>query len=215
MQKNYIEIAKCYFEIFETVKSDDKLEYLKLLIIFLILSPYSNEQSDFINRVNTMPEMEKLQDFKSIITLILTIEVISWKSLLEKAQKLYLGSSWLSKFFKENADMETFWEEFRLRIIEHNIRTVERYYKRITTSRLASLLILSEKETELHLGRMVVSGSVYAKIDRPHGIISFRKAETASNKLNAWSNDLDSLLKIVETTCHLIERENMIHKLNQ
>lgn len=213
--KSFLEIAKCYWEIYETVKGDECLEYLKLVVIFLILSPYNNEQSDFINRVNGVTLLEKLTQFKAIITLVLTIEVIDWKSLFFKLQALFRDFDGLKKLFKEKEDMDVFWEEFRLRIIEHNIRVIEKYYKRITTKRLSTLLDLTEKESEQHLGRMVVSGSIYAKIDRPHGIVLFRKIQTPSAQLNTWTNDIDSLLKIVENSCHLIERENMIYKLNQ
>jgi len=214
--KSFLEIAKCYWEIYETVKDDLSFEFLKLVIIFIILAPYSNEQSDFINRVNSINSLvEKLPLFKEILTLVLTIEVIDWKLLFEKIQPLFLNVCGLKKVFKETEDLELFWEEFRLRIIEHNIRVVEKYYKRVTTKRLSSLLSLTEKDTEAHLGRMVVSGSIYAKIDRPHGIVVFRKTQTPSATLNLWTNDLDSLLKIVENTCHLIERENMVYKLNQ
>jgi 26S proteasome regulatory subunit N5 len=213
--KKYLEVAKCYWEIFETVKTEEeKLEYLKLLVIFVILSTHNNEQSDFINRVNQLPLLEKLPEFKSLVTLVLTIEVIVYHSLLEKVNSLFLDNTLLKQVFKDKEGLDLFWEEFSLRIIEHNIRVIEKYYKRVTTSRLASLLSLNEKETEVHLGRMVVAGAVYAKIDRPHGIVSFRKAQTASDQLNQWSSDIDSLLKIVENSCHLIERENMIYKLN-
>jgi len=213
--KKYLEVAKCYWEIFETVKTDEeKLEYLKLLVIFVILSTHNNEQSDFINRVNQLPLLEKLPEFKNLVTLVLTVEVIVYHSLLEKVTPLFLDNTLLKQVFKDKEGLDLFWEEFSLRIIEHNIRVIEKYYKRVTTSRLAALLSLSEKETEVHLGRMVVAGAVYAKIDRPHGIVSFRKAQTASDQLNQWSSDIDSLLKIVENSCHLIERENMIYKLN-
>lgn len=213
--KNYLEVAKCYWEIFETVKTEqDKLDYLKLLVIFVILSTHNNEQSDFINRINQLPLLEKLPEFKNLVTLVLTVEVIVWNSLLQKVQPLFLDHTLLKQVFKDQEGLDLFWEEFNLRIIEHNIRVIEKYYKRVTTSRLSALLSLNEKETELHLGRMVVAGAVYAKIDRPHGIVSFRKTQTASDQLNQWSSDIDSLLKIVENSCHLIERENMIYKLN-
>jgi len=215
-QKSFIEIAKCYWEIYETVKGEDKLKCLKLLVIFLILAPHSNEQSDFINRVNELPLLsEKLPEFKAIVKTILTIEVITWKSFFERVEPLFIDKSAIAEVFKDKTELELFWEELRLRIIEHNIRVVEKYYKRITTKRLSALLSLNDRETEQHLGRMVVSGSVYAKIDRPHGIINFRKTQTPSAHLNNWTNDIDSLLKIVENSCHLTERENMIYKLNQ
>jgi 26S proteasome regulatory subunit N5 len=214
-QKNYLEVAKCYWEIFETVKSEeDKLEYLRLLVIFVILSTHNNEQSDFINRVNVLPLLEKLPEFKSLVTLVLTVEVIVYHSLLQTVKPLFMEHTLLNTVFKDKEGTDLFWEEFGLRIIEHNIRVIEKYYKRVTTKRLSALLSLNEKETEVHLGRMVVAGAVYAKIDRPHGIVSFRKPQTASDQLNQWSSDIDSLLKIVENSCHLIERENMIYKLN-
>jgi len=213
--KSYLEIAKCFWEIYQTVKDEDSEEYLKLLVIFLLLSSRTNEQSDFINRVKSLPKLEKIPEFKDLVTLFLTVEVIVWKWLLEVTQKLFSSCPGLDKIFKEKEEIESFWEEFRLRVIEHNIRVIEKYYKRITTKKLSTLLSLTDRETELHLGRMVVSGSVYAKIDRPHGIVVFRKAQTPSSLLNNWGNDIDSLLKIVENTCHLIERENMIHKLGQ
>jgi len=215
-QKSFLEIAKCYWEIYETVKGDEKLEYLKLVVIFLILSPFNNEQSDFINRVNGIVELaEKLPDYKSLITLVLTIEVIDRKSLHQKLQELFQNCEGIKKLYNSKEEMNLFWEEYHLRIIEHNIRVIEKYYKRITTKRLSALLDLTQNESEEHIGRMVVATSIYAKIDRPHGIIFFRKTQTPSAQLNAWSTDIDSLLKIVETSCHLIERENMIYKLNQ
>jgi len=211
--KHYLEIAKCYWEIYQTVAEEDSLEYLKLLVIFLALSARTNEQSDFLNRVNALPNLEKIVEYRSLVTMLLTIEVIVWKLLFEKIEELFSIFPGLRKVFREKEEMDVFWNEFECRIIEHNIRVVEKYYKRITTKRLSALLSLNDKDTEKHLGRMVVSGSVYAKIDRPHGIVSFRKVQTPSALLNCWGNDIDSLLKIVENTCHLIERENMVHNI--
>lgn len=80
---------------------------------------------------------------------------------------------------------------------------------------MASLLDLDIPETEKHLSKLVVNKAVYARINRLSGVVVFRKAQTPSDNLNQWSSDIESLLKIVENTCHLIQRENMVHKVDK
>jgi 26S proteasome regulatory subunit N5 len=92
---------------------------------------------------------------------------------------------------------------------------ISKYYSRITEKRLATLLDLDIAETEKHLSRLVVNKSVYARINRLNGVVVFRKAQTPSDVLNSWGSDVESLLKIVENTCHLIQRENMVHKVEK
>lgn len=59
---------------------------------------------------------------------------------------------------------------------------------------------------------MVISGTVYAKIDRPAQVVSFSPKTNDSDKLNAWSGDMQKLLDYVETTSHLIHREMAVVK---
>ena len=54
--------------------------------------------------------------------------------------------------------------------------------------------------------------SRYAKIDRPNKVVSFREAEDASGQLNSWAGNISGLLALVEQSCHLIAREEMIAK---
>ena len=59
----------------------------------------------------------------------------------------------------------------RLRVTEHNVLVVCKYYSRIRLARLAQLLDLPPAETERHLSDMVVAGALSAKIDRPAGAL--------------------------------------------
>jgi hypothetical protein len=52
----------------------------------------------------------------------------------------------------------------------------------------------------------------YAKIDRPNKVVSFRAEEDASGQLNSWAGNISGLLSLVEQSCHLIAREEMIAK---
>lgn len=57
----------------------------------------------------------------------------------------------------------------RLRVTEHNILVVAKYYSCIRMERLATLLDLSAADAEKHLSEMVIAANVTAKIDRPTG----------------------------------------------
>ena len=58
---------------------------------------------------------------------------------------------------------------------------------------------------------MVSDGVISTKIDRPAGIIKFSNAVTADGLLDEWSSDVTQLLTLVEQTCYLIHREQMIY----
>lgn len=87
-----------------------------------------------------------------------------------------------------------------------NIRVVAGYYTRITLSRLSTFLSLPTNETEQSLSRLVTSKTVYAKIDRPAGIVTFVKPKTGDEVLNEWSSDVGKLMGLVEKSCHLIAK---------
>jgi 26S proteasome regulatory subunit N5 len=92
------------------------------------------------------------------------------------------------------------WEDLHTRVIEHNIRVTAEYYTRITLARLTSLLDLTQKQTEDILSRLVVSGTIWARIDRPAGIVNFRNKRDAEDVMNDWSSDMQKLLGLVEKT---------------
>eukprot|EP01045_Picozoa_sp_COSAG04_P049839 COSAG04_NODE_19856_length_406_cov_3.029316_1_plen_135_part_11 len=85
--KAYLEIAKSYYAIFDTPSVKKEVadvehdftekwaEVLKCVVIFLILSPHDNEQSDFINRVATEKMLEELDTFKSLVKKFVTDEI--------------------------------------------------------------------------------------------------------------------------------------------
>lgn len=85
-------------------------------------------------------------------------------------------------------------------ILLQNIRIVAQYYTRMTLSRLKDLLNLPQARTEETLCRLVVSGTIWARIDRPSGIINFRAARDSEDVMNDWSSDMQRLLGLVEKT---------------
>lgn len=90
---------------------------------------------------------------------------------------------------------------------------IEKYYSRIKISTLSRLIGVNTDRAEQEICDMVVNNSVSAKINRMEGIVSFNKKKSGTEEmLEVWNKDLKSLLTKVENTCHLINREKMIHQ---
>lgn len=103
--------------------------------------------------------------------------------------------------------------DLRLRVIEHNIYTLSGYYSRITTTRLAQMLDLTEDEAESRLCEMVTGSGLAAKVDRPAGIIRFGARQGQGEALNKWSGSISKLLTLVEKTCQQIQKESQVYKV--
>ena len=105
--------------------------------------------------------------------------------------------------------------DFHKRIVQHNMRIIAAYYTRITASRFSSLLQLPVDSAELYLSEMVSSGQLYVRIDRPKGEYVFRREEAAGvgggGEIAELTGNIEQLLKLVETTNHLINKEMMVH----
>lgn len=81
-----------------------------------------------------------------------------------------------------------------------NIRVVSQYYTRIRLSRLTALLDLTAQQTEETLARLVVSKTIWARIDRPAEIVNFTPKRSAEEVMNDWSSDMQRLLGLAEKT---------------
>ena len=106
-----------------------------------------------------------------------------------------------------------FRQQLRDRVVQHNLRVVARYYQRIRSARLAALLGLSYDTLETHLAEIASGGDLYLKIDRPAGIVSFHEPLNPEQVLTEWSSDVAKMLHLMEATCHIINRENMVYKV--
>uniref|UniRef100_A0A7S2S703 PCI domain-containing protein n=1 Tax=Eucampia antarctica TaxID=49252 RepID=A0A7S2S703_9STRA len=208
-ERNSYELAKDYHQIYQTstVQANEEKwrEALQCTVVFLSLSPYSMEQQDMLNRINIDPNLEKIIACKDTVKLFLKKEFIKYPMPYQSELES------LSVFHADGEVLMAHWKKtFRTRIIQHNVRVASLYYRRIHGKRLAQLLGLSPDELEREIANMVSNGDVYAKIDRPCDIIRFAQKKTPEAVLSDWASDVSSLLNLVESTTHLINKENMM-----
>ncbi|KAG6832519.1 hypothetical protein H0H92_000148 [Tricholoma furcatifolium] len=196
-QGNYLDVAKFYYKIWETpsIKKDTDGKgktALEQIVYYIVLAPHNNEQSDMLHHLFVDPALVRLELHYNFVKCFTTRELMRWPG-IESIYGEFLRTT--SVFRNEKQ-----WEDLHTRIIEHNIRVVAQYYTRITLTRLTSLLDLTPKETEDTLARLVVSGTIWARIDRPAGIVSFTNKRSAEDVMNDWSSDMQKLLSLVEKT---------------
>lgn len=214
---NYFNVCKHYKHIYDTPRiknnTDMMKEALKNIVIYLLLSPFGNDQQDLLHRLSEDKNLQLLPKYNELIKLLKTDEVINWRSLIEHfEQDLKVGDSSYpaTDAFKSDEGAKR-WSDFKTRIVEHNMRVMAKYYTRIYTKRMANLLDLTEDETEEFLSNLVSNKTISGKIDRLAGIVTFESQKDINEVLNDWSHNLNQLMSSINKTTHLINKEEMIH----
>uniref|UniRef100_A0A671L9A7 26S proteasome non-ATPase regulatory subunit 12 n=1 Tax=Sinocyclocheilus anshuiensis TaxID=1608454 RepID=A0A671L9A7_9TELE len=217
---SYLSICKHYRAIYDTpciLEDASKWQQaLKSVVLYVILAPYDNEQSDLVHRISIDKKLEEIPKYRDLLKQFTTMELMRWSSVVEDyGKELREGSMETpdTDVFNQSEEGEKRWKDLKNRVVEHNIRIMAKYYTSITMGRMAALLDLSVDESEEFLSNLVVNKTIYAKVDRLAGIINFQRPKDPNDLLNDWSQKLNSLMSLVNKTTHLIAKEEMIHNL--
>jgi len=206
------DLAECFHKIYETpcVQEDDQSwrDALSSTALFLALAEHGPGSSDMMHRVrrDAAAKLAELPLAKTLLTLFTTPEIMAYPLADQAAVDAHpalatAGPEVLARWKKT----------FHARVVQHNVRVVAKYYRQLSTARLAGLLGLTPDETEEQLSVMVSDQSLYCKIDRPAGIVRFAKPKPPDEVLEDWASDVSKMLSLVEMTCHLINKETMLH----
>lgn len=221
-EKDTLEVAKCYHTIYDTmVKAEEDKECdfsysgeernrnFQNFVVYLMITPYSNEQVDLLNIVNTRysRELEANPTLEKFVHKFLVSELMH---LNEASVKEQLG---VYAPFQENVEHHSaHMDSLFTQIIQHNLRVIEKYYSRIRLDRLSPLIGVGVERTEQEIADMVINKRIVAKINRIDGIVKFGKKEFVNDTLNNWNHDIKELLSKIDKTCHLINREKVVYE---
>lgn len=194
------------------------IQALQRVIYYIILAPYDNEQSDLLQRIYRDARNSQIPVDAEILKLFTVSELMRWPIVKEQYGPHLCNSDVFSAETDpsakgDDAKQHQRWEDLRKRVIEHNVRVVAKYYTRIQFKRLTELLDLTEDETEKYISDLVTAKTIYAKIDRPARLVSFKKTSDPDDVLNEWSGKMKSLLDLLERVDHLIVKEEMISRI--
>ncbi|XP_014220791.1 26S proteasome non-ATPase regulatory subunit 12 [Trichogramma pretiosum] len=207
----YLELCRHNRAILETpsIKADAEKRSVALsrAVLYLILARHEPEQADLTHRLLADKLLEGLPIFKEILRLFVNPELIKWSGLCEIYESHLRATEVFSLATEEGRKR---WDELRNRVVEHNIRIMAKYYTRITLTRMAELLDLPVEETEQCLCKLVETGVINARTDRPAGMVRFTKTQEPAALLDEWSSSLSELMSLVNNTTHLIHQEEML-----
>ncbi|KAL1412904.1 proteasome regulatory particle subunit [Vanrija albida] len=228
---NYLEVCSAYQEVWDTeeVKKDEarELNVIENIIMYIVLAAYNNEQSDMIHKLYANNDLQKAPLHYALLKCFVTKELMRWPGIEElygptlRQSPVFARDSTLGVKTGDNKDEDSTgpgnarWEALHNRVVEHNIRVIAAYYSRITLTRLTELLDLPALTTERTLCKLVTDKTVYARIDRPAGIVSFQRPRKTNEVLNVWSTDVGKMLSLVEKTSHLVSKEYAMHEASQ
>jgi len=208
------ELAQHYWHIYDTpsVQADTNLwsEALTSSAIFLMLSEHSPQLQTMTHTVLQKDDLAQISNalFKKFLQLFVREEIISEPMPDQSILENHIALS------RHGDQIKNHWiKTLHTRIVQHNIRVIAKYYEQITMPRLAQLLKLDLNETEKQISHMVSHAGLYCKIDRPAAIANFAQPKPSEEILSDWAADISKMLNLVEMTCHLINKEIMIHKL--
>ena len=136
--------------------AQEKLQTLKNVALFIVLSPYDNEQSNLIHIILKEKSLNEIPKYKSLLEQFINQELIDQKKLVQiYGPELKQGS-------KDSPPTEVFndkteegrkrWDDLKSRVVEHNIRIMAKYYTRVSLKRMAELVSL-----EISWHRMAIS----------------------------------------------------------
>lgn len=205
-ERDYLNAAKVYWSSFNTpvvLQSDAWKPLLEHYVIYLIMAPHSDESLRLLEELSDKYQkyLSQIPVTKSLVDGFLSTELVDWPL---PNQEAVLQSAAFQK------DAKAF-DVFRSRFIQHNALVLSKYYKRMTVQRAAELLAISLDEVERRVSDLVTDDIIYARLDRPAGIIAFGKPVDAKARLDAWSDDITKLLELLQETSHLISNDRMVH----
>ena len=231
-EKNYLETSKCYKILYDFVKSiNDKLieiekehkeikpkimeNYIQVkndndleklfenYVLYLSICPPELETKNMLNEL-LIKYKKQLDINKSILYIVekrLSDDIILIDDKLFNKYKNF-------DIFKNNEDLIKL---FRKYWIQHNLSLFEKFFAKIHIERISQMTLVPMDEIENELADMVVNNYIFAKINRIEKIVNFRKKTDHHDILDNFNYDMDNMLKKIEETCHLINKEYLKH----
>ncbi|KAE9420339.1 hypothetical protein Angca_004933, partial [Angiostrongylus cantonensis] len=212
----YLDVCRHYRALFDTPKIAEDTEkarmVLKCAVIYCLLAPHTNEQWDLLNRTALLRELELVPDYKALMDLFINQELISWKNVIIRVYEKTLKKSSNGTVF-DGKEGEKRWKDLHMRVGEHNMRVISKYYTQITFDRLSELLDFPLNDMESFLCNLIVTGAVCdAKIHRPSRVVNLRARKANMEQLDQWANNVKKLTETLNKVSHLILKEQMVHR---
>ena len=227
-EKNYLETSKCYKTLYDFIKSineklvdiekknieikpkvidnyiqakkdNDLQQIFENYILFLSICPPELETKNMLNEllIKYKKDLDKNKTLLYIVEKRLSDDIILIDNNLFNRFKDF-------EIFKKNPELIKL---FRKYWIQHDLSIFEKFFAKVHIQRICKMTLVPDDEIESEIADMVINNYIYARINRIEKIVNFRKETDHHDVLDNFNYDMDSLLKKIEETCHIINKE--------
>ena len=206
IEKNNKEIKPKIIDNYLTIKKENDLKKLfENYVLFLSICPPELETKNMLNEliIKYKKELDKDENILYIVEKRLSDDIILIDNNLFNKYKDY-------EIFKKNPDLIKL---FRKHWIQHDLSLFEKFFAKIHIKRINDMTLVPVDEIEKEIADMVVNNYIYAKINRIEKIVNFRKKTDYHDVLDNFNYDMDNMLKKIEETCHLINKEYLKYNI--
>jgi len=194
--QDFLEMAQSHYEVY---KINNNSESLMQAIICAVLAPHNEKQLRFCNELQGLRDLVLMPEARTLLAVFMGRDLVPYPDFETR-----FGS-----IIRQDRQ-----PTMRKRVIEHGLRIASMYYTKIRIERLAELVQLSVEELEERIIDLVFSEQFYARIDRPKGIVTFKKQKKVSEVADEFSQNISKLCRLVDHAHSLIEKERQcIHRV--
>lgn len=136
VDNDYLSVCKHYLALFNTeptaaataASTLPKTQYLKHAIVYIVLTPYDNEQSDCIHRIRALlAGYEDLVNYSEICQMFTSSELINWAQKESYLRTVFVEPSQLGEAEREPTNVflgdptvaAKRWQDLKSRVVEH------------------------------------------------------------------------------------------------
>jgi 26S proteasome regulatory subunit N5 len=231
-EKKYLETSKCYKTLYDFVilindklvevekehkeikpkilenyiqakKENDLVKLFENYVLYLSICPPELETKNMLNelKIKYKKELDVDKNILYVVEKRLSDDIILIDNHLFNRYKDF-------DIFRNNEDLLKL---FRKYWIQHDLSLFEKFFGKIHIGRISQMTFVPDDEIESEIADMVVNNYIFARINRIEKIVNFRKKTDHHDVLDNFNYDMDNMLKKIEETCHLINKEYLKH----
>ena len=183
------------------------VELFQNYVLYLSICPPELETKNMLNELKLKYKKE-LEENKLIYDIVynhLSDDIILINDELLNNYKNY-------DIFKNKKELLNL---FRKYWIQHDLSIFGKFFSQVHLKRISEMSLVSIDELETELADMVVNDYIFAKINRIEKIVNFQKKKDHHDVLDELNFDLNTMLKGLENTTHLINKEYLKYGIKQ
>jgi 26S proteasome non-ATPase regulatory subunit 12 len=123
---SYLAICKHFRALYDTPmvqqETDTRHKILKKIILYIVLAPFDNEQFDLIHRIKEEKGLDELPNYKEVLQLFTTQDLINWRSLVQSFEDVLRSGTAecpATDVYGFTEMGKKRWEDLKSRVVEH------------------------------------------------------------------------------------------------